>query len=71
MREDIKEIVKSTLLILRSTDSNEVEIMKARKRNDGETWTQPSGRKVTKRGGKIIPLSNNNNSFDSKYHIPV
>ncbi len=31
-------------------------IIKAKKRNEGEVWTQPSGRVVTKKAGKIIPF---------------
>lgn len=32
-------------------------ILKAKRRNNGEVWTQPSGRKVTKKNGKILPVS--------------
>ncbi|MDH5597890.1 MAG: ParB N-terminal domain-containing protein, partial [Cyclobacteriaceae bacterium] len=47
-KKDIKDIVKSTL----------IEIQKGgKRRQDGETWTQPSGRRVKKTGGKIIPVS--------------
>ena len=33
-----------------------IQIQKAKRRNEGETWTQPSGRRVTKKNGKIVPV---------------
>lgn len=32
------------------------EFIKAKRRHEGETWTQPSGRRVTKKNGKIVPV---------------
>lgn len=45
------------LAIIKSNLSEFLDILKAKKRNEGEVWTQPSGRKVTKKNGKIIPVS--------------
>jgi hypothetical protein len=37
-----------------------IQILKGKlKRNEGEVWVQPSGRKVTKKNGKIIPVNDN------------
>jgi hypothetical protein len=44
------------VLVMKAKIEGFLEILKARKRNDGEVWTQPSGRKVTKKNGKIIPV---------------
>lgn len=45
------------LEIIKSNLAEFLDILKAKKRNDGEVWTQPSGRKVTKKNGKIVPVS--------------
>jgi hypothetical protein len=72
MRNRIFEVVKSTLSVIRSMDSQEIEIMKAKRRNEGEVWTQPSGRKVTKRGGHIIPVSDHKKkAAEPKLNPPV
>lgn len=42
--------------IIKSNLSEFLEILKAKRREEGEVWTQPSGRKVTKKNGKIIPV---------------
>lgn len=57
MNSQIATIVKSTLATINQLSPDEIEILKAKKRQEGEVWTQPSGRKVTKRGGRIIPVS--------------
>lgn len=51
-------VAKSSIAAIKSMNPEEIEILKAKRRNEGETWTQPSGRKVTKKNGKIVPVSN-------------
>lgn len=48
------------LQVIKSNLIEYLEILKAKKRNEGEVWTQPSGRKVTKKNGKIVPANTNN-----------
>lgn len=66
----IQSIVKSAIILTKNQIRNEsIDILKGgKRRKDGETWTQPSGRKVTKKNGKIIPVfeKKSKNLNDSK-----
>lgn len=53
----LASIVKTTLTAIHNLNTDEIETLKAKKRQEGKVWTQPSRRKVTKRGGRIIPTS--------------
>jgi ParB/RepB/Spo0J family partition protein len=71
----IQSIIKSAIILTKSQIRNEsIDILKGgKRRKDGETWTQPSGRKVTKKNGRIIPVfekksKNFNDSKSSKSH---
>jgi len=58
--EKIKDIVKSTFYQIREIGMVQdlIEIQKGgKRRQEGETWTQPSGRTVKKTKGKIIPVA--------------
>lgn len=54
------------LELIKSNLEEYLELLKAKKRNDGETWTQPSGRKVTKKNGKIVPVAEGGNNKKEK-----
>lgn len=66
----IQSIVKSAIILTKNQIRNEsIDILKGgKRRKDGETWTQPSGRKVIKKNGKIIPVfeKKSKNLNDSK-----
>ncbi|NCN09700.1 MAG: ParB N-terminal domain-containing protein [Leptospira sp.] len=66
----LNSIIKSAIILTKSQIRNEsIDILKGgKRRKDGETWTQPSGRKVTKKNGKIIPVfeKKSKNLNDSK-----